>query len=94
MDSAILEESWEFPLILEFYVSFLPIYLFLHKFRCTCAHARTQTHTHTQNSLSSSSDMATYCVDLYELPNLSESVSSSGKWAQIWTVHGRENLMN
>ena len=46
-------------------------------------HARTQTHTHTQNSLSSSSDMATYCVELYELPNLSESVSSSGKWAQI-----------
>ena len=26
-----------------------------------------QTHTQTQNSLSSSSDMATYCVALYEL---------------------------
>ena len=47
MDSAILEESWEFPLILEFYVSFLPIYLFLHKSRCTCAHAHTHTHIHT-----------------------------------------------
>ena len=61
-----------------------------HKHTDTQIHA----HTHAENSLSSSPSTATYCVALGKLPNLSESVCSSVKWAQLWIVHGRENLMN
>ena len=47
MDSVVPEESWEFTLILEFYIRFLTICILLHNPTHARAHVHASTHTYT-----------------------------------------------
>ena len=80
MDNTILEESWEFPFILEVYIICLPIYLLLHKSTCTCAHAHTYTHTWFFSPRKMEQDKTTanalllLCLVIWPLVNVSTSL--------------------